>query len=468
MIFFILIFALFLRIINLNQSLWLDEAINVLAVKNYSLLNLITQYSTADFHPPAFSIILWYWAKIFGYSEVALRMPSVLFGVLTIFVVFLIGQKLLSKNLGIIAAILLCFNPLHIYYSQEARVYSFAAFVVSLNFYFFIKLLKEEKVSLLYLVLSNFLVLMSDYLAFFIFPAQLLAILITRKKINFRWIFCIFSAIFLSLWWIPIFISQLHIGLGVSSILPVWKSIVGSFDLKTLPLTFVKFIIGRISLADKFLYTLLLIPLCSFVAFLLWKGFIFSTNNIKKILLSWLLTPLLLASVISLVIPIYSYFRLLYILPAFAILISLGILSFRPKVKMFFFSGIILIELISTSLYLFLPVYHREDWKGLVKFIKDRDGIVLFESSGIFSPFDYYAKGDLNAIGGLKKFPAGKIEDVIEPENFTKYTKIYLVDYLVEISDPGRLISSTIEANGYEKKDTYNFNGVGFVYLYQK
>ena len=79
MIWVILLLGLILRTVSLNQSLWLDEAINTLAVRDYSLIDLVAQYAKADFHPPGWFIILWFWTKLFGYSEIAVRIPSIIF-----------------------------------------------------------------------------------------------------------------------------------------------------------------------------------------------------------------------------------------------------------------------------------------------------------------------------------------------------------------------------------------------------
>ena len=77
----ILLLALILRLISLNQSLWLDEAIEWWAVKSFGLKELLTGYMAGDFNPPGHHLLMWFWVRVFGDSEVALRMPSVLFGV---------------------------------------------------------------------------------------------------------------------------------------------------------------------------------------------------------------------------------------------------------------------------------------------------------------------------------------------------------------------------------------------------
>ena len=68
---------------------------------------------------------------MFGYSEIALRMPSILFSLLTGYVVYLIG--------GIWSAAFFLFNPLIVYYSQEARMYMMVTFFLTASLYYFLK-----------------------------------------------------------------------------------------------------------------------------------------------------------------------------------------------------------------------------------------------------------------------------------------------------------------------------------------
>ncbi len=478
MIWIILAIGFLLRLISLNQSLWLDEAINVLASKNYSLIDLITQYARADFHPPGYFLLSWFWTKLFGYSEIAIRIPSVIFGVLTIWVTYLIGKKLVSKKLGIIAALLLCFNPLHISYSQEARMYSLAALAVSINILLLIKLAKGEKLKLIFLIASNLLVLGSDYVAYFIFPAQIIILFLFKKKqdVNFtnvikKWFAALLTALILGVWWLPIFFKQLNVGSVASAKLPTWKFVVGAFDFKTLPLTFVKFIIGRISLTNKLMYAAILLPVSALFVYLIGKGVKSLNVFSKKILITWIAIPPLIATLISFVVPVYSYFRVLFVLPGFILLVSAGILSFKFKFRYLFLTSVVFIEMFCSLVYLLNPVYQREDWKGLVTFLKVEapNSTILFESSGTLPPFDYYAVNGLKAKGALRDFPAKNKNDVADLQTLLADSKdLYLIDYLVDISDPNRLVAKELDNLEYKKQDIKNFNGVGFVYHYTK
>lgn len=495
MLWIILASGLILRLISLDQSLWLDEAINVIAAKNYSLLNLITEYAEADFHPPGFFIILWFWGKLFGYSEIAVRIPSVIFGLGTILITYLIGKKLDSKKLGILAALLIAINPLHIYYSQEARMYSMAALAVAINILLLIKLIKGERVNFIFLVFSQLLILMSDYVAYLIYPAELLVIFfrgkIARLAVAFgeprfqreraeraafpakggvlamTWLGSLFVAVILSIWWLPVFFKQLDVGAGAVVNMPAWKLVAGGFDLKEIPLTFIKFVIGRISLADKTIYYPLLLTLGSLFAYLIFRAIKYGNSFSRNLLVIWVSAPLVTASLVSLIVPVFSYFRVFYVLPAFILLFAMGILTYKGKSKLVFLSTVIIIQIFCAFVYLLIPQYQREDWKGLVEFFKGGQQVILFESSGTFSPFDYYAKGDLKAYGALKNFPARDEGDLIDLKEKLRGSKeIYLVEYLVELSDPNRLVEKQLVNLNYKKTDIKNFTGVGLIYKY--
>lgn len=470
MIWGILGLGFILRLISLNQSLWLDEGINVIAAQKFTFLGMITQYAVADFHPPGWFMILWIWGKIFGYSEIAIRLPSVIFGIITIYIVYLIGKKLVSKDLGLIAAIILSINPLHIYYSQEARMYALATLAVSVNILLLLKLIKEEKVNTVFLSLSNALVFASDYLAYFIFPAEGVFLLLVHKKaLVKKWLAALGLAVLLYIWWLPIFFRQLDTGSAASANLSTWKFVNGAFDFKTLPLTFVKFIIGRISLSNKILYAAVLLPVGGLFSFLLLRGIKHASTLSKRILISWLFIPLSIATAISVVIPVYNYFRVLFVIPSFIYLISLGIWSFNKRLKYVCLGIVISIEVFCSLVYLLNPIYQREDWKGLVSYLKtvNQKPVVLFESSGTLPPFDYYAKNEINAIGALKDFPAKNMEDIIDLKVALKgSTNIFLVNYLIDISDPNRLVAQKLDESGYSLLDTKDFRGVGFLYHY--
>jgi hypothetical protein len=46
--------------------------------------------------------------------------------------------------------------------------------------------------------------------------------------------------------------------------------------------------------------------------------------------------------------------------------------------------------------------------------------------------------------------------------------KLFVMDYLGDITDPNKLVETTVRDLGFIRRDTYNFEGVGFVHKYTK
>lgn len=469
MIWLILILGFTLRLIAIDQSFWLDEAINVLAIKNLTLPELITKYALSDFHPPGYFVILWLWSKLFGYSEIAARIPSVIFAVFSIYLVYLLVKKISSQRSALVTSSILAINPLHIYYSQEARMYIFAIFAVVLNYYFFVNLFQRKR-SFLGLLLSNILVFSSDYLAYFTFPAQFITLLLLKSKTNIKkWLASLIPSVILLSFWLPYFIKQINTGLNTASNIPGWKEVVGSTGLKPLLLTYVKFIIGRISYPDKIIYYSLFLPIGTLFLFLLIRGITKVSLLERKVFLSWLFIPIILGLGISFVVPIFSYFRILFVLPIFIYFVTVGVLTWDKKLVKLLLAIVITVELLCSFVYLFNPNFHRENWRGLVDFLQKqpRSSKIVFESTGSFAPFEYYSQGQIQVIPGLNKIPAFTKEDVNDLIRLKNDNAVYLVDYLVEITDPNRLVAKQLARLGFTQKEIYNFTGVGFVYKYE-
>ena len=105
------------------QPLWLDEA-SSLRFARLSLAQLWSWSSIVDpGNPPLYYSVLHGWLR-FGDSEAALRIPSMVFGVLTIPLVYALGRTIRDHRLGIVAALLFAISPFQVWYSQEARGYS--------------------------------------------------------------------------------------------------------------------------------------------------------------------------------------------------------------------------------------------------------------------------------------------------------------------------------------------------------
>ncbi len=137
--------GLILRLYKITAiSLWHDEAFSALLIK-YSWGEM-TYRIGLDVHPPMYYYFLRIWSYLFGNSLFSLRGMSVLFGVGTIIITYLLVKKIFgSINTALIAATLVALNPFQIQYVTEARMYTMGAFFVVLTAYFLVEALNKTK-----------------------------------------------------------------------------------------------------------------------------------------------------------------------------------------------------------------------------------------------------------------------------------------------------------------------------------
>jgi 4-amino-4-deoxy-L-arabinose transferase-like glycosyltransferase len=125
--------ALALRIYKLDgQSLWYDEGFSVYLARMDPAQ--IVARTAADIQPPLYYLLLHGWIHLFGDNEWAVRSLSVLWGVLAVPLMYILALKLFHSRLaGLLAAFLLAISPLHLWYGQEARMYSLLTFLCLLS-----------------------------------------------------------------------------------------------------------------------------------------------------------------------------------------------------------------------------------------------------------------------------------------------------------------------------------------------
>ena len=96
---------------------------------------------------------------LFGLSETAVRLPSVLAGLVAVFLIFLLGRQLFSEKIGLLAAFFLAINPWHFEVSRMALEANLALILVLAGVYFLLFAKKNKKA----LFLSFFLFTLSFY-----------------------------------------------------------------------------------------------------------------------------------------------------------------------------------------------------------------------------------------------------------------------------------------------------------------
>jgi len=185
----ILSLAFALRLYHLPvKEMWYDEAFAVLYAEK-GLASIVygtvtpVEGAAADIHPLLYYFFLHSWMGI-GQSPFIVRFPSVVVGLVSICLVYRIAGELFDTKVGLLAAVLAAISPFHIWYSQEARMYSLLCLTSLLSIYIFVKACKNGTwLHWLGFGLATGVSLYAHNLAFLI-PLTLSLFVLLRRKWN--------------------------------------------------------------------------------------------------------------------------------------------------------------------------------------------------------------------------------------------------------------------------------------------
>ncbi|MFT4958925.1 MAG: hypothetical protein ACI9EZ_002260, partial [Halobacteriales archaeon] len=139
----VLVAAVLLRVYRLDsESLWIDEIYSVAIRGDAPVAQLLT---ASDPHPPLYYLILNGWVRVFGNGAVAVRLLSVLFGVLGVLGLYLLGCELYDARVGLVAAGLLTVSPMHVQSSREVRMYAMLVALVVAATWLYVRVLDEDR-----------------------------------------------------------------------------------------------------------------------------------------------------------------------------------------------------------------------------------------------------------------------------------------------------------------------------------
>lgn len=137
-----------LRLYGLSaKSLWLDEAMSW-QMQRFPAHEIVERCADhVGTHPPLYFVMLHFWTRIFGESEIAMRSLAAVTGIAVIPAVYFMMRALMlfprldsrvvchqrASWAGLLAAALVAVSPLHIHLSQQVRGYSLAVLLVALT-----------------------------------------------------------------------------------------------------------------------------------------------------------------------------------------------------------------------------------------------------------------------------------------------------------------------------------------------
>lgn len=433
---YLFIAAALARFVTITQSLWLDEATTVNVARNMSAQQIITQFSPNDFHPPLYYLVMDMWVSLFGSSEIAVRIPSVLFCLLAGYFVYKIGTLIGNAKIGFASAAFFLFNPLVLYYSQEVRMYMMVTALCAIACYYFLKLIKKPKAfAAKDVVVFNLAIGLSFgtfYGSVFLIAAMYLYLLIKKQ---FRLLLLSIPGSILSFAILyPLLARQFNQAQGALIMVKNWDLVLGIPTLKNVLLLPLKFVTGRISFEPKLVYFGLGLISTLIVWFFAIRG-----GYRQKALLFLSSVTLLIAFIFSFSTPLFQYFRFLYLLPLFSVLIGYGTRGF--KWERYTVMGIFIFFSIA---YLAVPAFHREDWKHVLISVPQSQPVYMIPSAT--DPIQYY-------------YPERKVLDLFSVEKNPPTAKhVFIVPYTAEIY--GFNYRSHMEKQKYTLRSQEDYRGV--------
>ncbi len=415
-IFLIIIIAIIIRVAFLNQhDFWFDEAFTYFIAEKNIKSTIIA--SLGDNTPPLYYILLSLWMRLGTTSVVWMRSFSLIFGALTIPLIYFFTKKIFSKEIAKTTAFLSTLSPLFLYFSAETRMYTLLTFLTLAST--FALYLYSKKGTLINLVLFNTLFVISIYVHYI---AVLLLIpvwiLILKTKLIKNFLVSQISALIFVL---PLFYGYFNFE---------HPNVFSTPALIALPATFASFIAAGTGIFSIQNYFDNLISLTIFAITYLYFALltIKSLANIKdnnQMILFFLFFPIIMLFAANLFIPVFSVRSTIVLAPFFYIMLA-KTLSSLPILCTYI---ALMLFLALDTLLLVSPTLKGPSLKATVNLI-DREIANAHTSILSYYPFLYYNPSSKNLLIG--KNPLSKTTQSIIGGYKTEIESLPYTFYLTE------------------------------------
>jgi 4-amino-4-deoxy-L-arabinose transferase-like glycosyltransferase len=127
--------GLLLRAAGLDAfGTWFDEAYHVALVRESTMASMLDAILSNPPSAPLYALLLRSWVDVAGHADASLRVPSVLFGTLTIPATAWLGVELDGRRrVAVLGALFVAISPYALEFSQEAAPYALAALLTTLT-----------------------------------------------------------------------------------------------------------------------------------------------------------------------------------------------------------------------------------------------------------------------------------------------------------------------------------------------
>ncbi len=355
-----------------------------------SFTELINKGIIVDGHPAGVQVFLYYYTKLFGTSEIVVKLPFLISGVVAICIAYLIGKVWFDGTTGLFSAVYVATMQFFVMYSQIARPYVSGLLLTLLMVYAW-SLFVFKKQKYIYLILFVLFASLSTYNHHFslLFAAivGISGLFFVKREYLLVYIIAGISIFILYIPHLHIFFRQLSYG-GLGG--------AGGWLAVPSPNFIFSFIYWIFHLSSIALITTAIV-----VLYLVIRGgrnMSFNKSVKKRLtLLSWFLLPIIIGYLYSIFrSPVLQYSMLIFSTPyLFVLLFSFhGRISAKEKILLI---GIVLTVNILTLIFVrdYYGVFYKQPYEQVVKTaVIDNNADDIFLIGGYIPYYDeyYFAK----------------------------------------------------------------------------
>jgi mannosyltransferase len=394
--------AAILRFWNIgSDALWMDEAASWRQA-SFGFMDMLRE-TAWDNYPPVHNVALFVSMRLFGDGEAAIRLPSVVFGILTVPAIFLAARELFGRLAGVVAALLVATAQFQIHYSHEARMYSAFALFAALSLYFMLlQLRRPSRLTAIAFVLATATMLYTHFYSLLTLAAEgvfIAGLLLFRRAAFRRWVrwFALFAlATALYLPWVRFLVRQtLHVQKGfwtheptVEETLEYFRTFAGSTNL----------VLAELALVLVALILVLRPPRLDLPTAPA-SGIALHYGERVALMALWILLPILLAFGLSFALEPFLVLR--YVIAASLAWYILAAAGFaivgRENLPAAVVLAVIFVLSQAAVLNAFYRTPQRADWRSAVAYIlanKRPGDVALANPVGNRGPLRYYSRHD--------------------------------------------------------------------------
>ena len=417
-----LLLGFWLRVFRLQwHNLWGDEAFS-LAFSKQPLVQVLS--AGAETHPPLYHAMLHFWVSLAGQSLFALRFFSVLPGVLLVALLFLLGRRMLGYPGGFLASGLCAISSFAVYYSQETRMYSWAAFFCALSMYADVRWQRTRERRWEALFLGAMLAaIFTHYYSFFLLVAQNLFRFVQRRENRRSWLNWLRGQLFIALAYFPWVLAQIEFigskasarwdALGVGGLVAVWAGTLSAFGAGQ-----------TVAPLGRWLGIVLLIPLAIGL-----RGVLQSSRD-ERVLAYWLFIPMVGAWLLGPLMPFFFPRYLIVVMLVYLLLLAAGLRSSARSLTIFWLLLSLLANWRSLHNYFFEPLYAKGGYGDLMAYVDANrrlgDGLLL--QNGAQAPLhDFYGLHEVRSYN-MPPWDDSKMQPLLQSVT-AQHDRIWLLMY---------------------------------------